>query len=343
MATTTQHQGIERSRSDKLGVVDRYREKWPWFDHIMAMVERYNNNGGTQLAAGITYFSVLSMFPILMLAFAVAATVLAGRPEVIDQINTYVTNLFEGELASTINEIIDAAIAQRGALYDVGGLTALWSGTGWMSNLRFGVSNMWNYADNTSNFVVTKLRDLLGLLLMLPLLFLAVGITAVGSSSITERIIRALNLDGVPGISTLVFALALLAGLVANFLVFLWMMRFLPRGEVPMRAAVKAALIGAVLFEVFKQVGSLFFGTAVTNPAGATFGPIIGVMLLFYIVWQIVLYCAAWAATTKEALAIAPVEVPGPAVINVRVVAPAPSLGSGVKNLVSKTWKSVRR
>ena len=113
------------------------------------MVERYNNNGGTQLAAGITYFSVLSMFPILMLAFAVAATVLAGRPEVIDQINTYVTNLFEGELASTINEIIDAAIAQRGALYGVGGLTALWSGTRWMSNLRFDVCPFFLVPANT--------------------------------------------------------------------------------------------------------------------------------------------------------------------------------------------------
>ena len=62
----------------------------------------------------------------------------------------------------------------------------------------------------------------------------------------------------------------------------------------------------------------MFFATAITNPAGATFGPIIGVMVLFYLIWRIVLYCNAWAATTKESLAIAQLNTPAPAVIHVR-------------------------
>lgn len=85
-----------------------------------------------------------------------------------------------------------------------------------------------------------------------------------------------------------------------------------------MKSAVRAAIIGAVLFEIFKQLAAQFFSNALNNPAGATFGPIIGVMVLFYFVWRILMYCSAWAATTEEALAIAKLDVPAPAVIRVR-------------------------
>ena len=87
MATTTQFNekyadeyGIERANLDDPGFIDKYRRRWGWFDHLMLMNERYTSIGGNQFAAGITYFSVLSMFPLLMIVFAVAATVLAYGP-----------------------------------------------------------------------------------------------------------------------------------------------------------------------------------------------------------------------------------------------------------------------
>ena len=55
-----------------------------------------------------------------------------------------------------------------------------------------------------------------------------------------------------------------------------------------------------------------------SNPAGAAFGPIIGLMVLMYFVWRILLYCSAWAATTPESLANLRPEAPPAAVIRVR-------------------------
>ena len=73
--------GIERVRDDDPGFVEKMRHKSDFFDHIMRTVERYGAQGGNQFAAGITYFSVLAVFPIAMLFVAAAAQVLAGRPE----------------------------------------------------------------------------------------------------------------------------------------------------------------------------------------------------------------------------------------------------------------------
>ncbi len=310
--------GIERAHQNELGVVDRYRKKWPWFDHIMLMQDRYSTLGGSQFAAGITYFSVLSMFPLLMLAFAVVATILASRPELLAEIQDRAAALFEGSLGDTVREIIATAIDQRGTMFGIGGLTALWSGLSWMNNVRYGVSMMWRYPLTEGNFIKTKVRDLGDLMTIFISIFLAFVITAVGNSDLTITILTWLKLDQIPGITLTTNLVSLVLGFLANYLVFFWLLKMLPRGEVPMKSALQASLIGAVSFEIFKQVASWYFASTLKNPAGATFGPIIGLMVMFYLIWTMLMYCTAWCATTKESLAIAQLDTPAPAVINVR-------------------------
>ncbi|AKK02435.1 inner membrane protein YhjD [Corynebacterium epidermidicanis] len=314
----TDEYGIERVNKDDPGFVAKLRLEHEWFDHLMRMNERFGQSGGNQYAAGITYFSVLSMFPILMLVFAGAGFALANNPELLAEVQAKIADSAQGEMGKTINEVLVTAIDQRGAIAGIGTLTALWSGLGWMANLRYGVSKMWKVDPNAQNFLVGKLKDLVGLIGLLVALVVAFGVTAVGSSGLTMTLMERIGLDHIPGISTVAFVVALVVGLLANFLVFLWLIKYLPRTKVPMRSAIHAAMIGAVAFEVFKQLASVFFSNGLKNPAGATFGPIIGLMVLLYFVWRILLYCSAWAATTRESLAQAVVEVPEPAVIRVR-------------------------
>ncbi|MCK7642231.1 YihY/virulence factor BrkB family protein [Corynebacterium sp. P6145] len=310
--------GIERVTQDDPGVVDRYREKWPWFDHVMRMQERYGSMGGNQYAAGITYFSVLSMFPILMLVFAAVGFVLANHPTAVIEVQDRINSSISGDLSEPVNKILDTAIEQRSTVAGIGGLTALWSGLNWMNHLRYGVSMMWKADPTEGNFAIRKLWDLIGLIALLFALIIAFGVTAAGSSSLTAILLEKLSLDHIPGITYIVFALTLVIGLLVNFIVFVGLLRYLPRTHVPRAAAVKGAILGAVAFEIFKQIGTVFFSKALDNPAGATFGPIIGVMVLLYFVWRILLYSSAWAATTEESLEQTHTPVPEPAVIRVR-------------------------
>ena len=41
-------------------------------------------------------------------------------------------------------------------------------------------------------------------------------------------------------------------------------------------------------------------------------------MVLFYLIWRVVLYCSAWAATTQESRKVVDVHTPPPAVISIR-------------------------
>ena len=52
----------------------------PWFDHVMRAQQRYNDCKGDFYAAGITYFTIFALFPLLMVGFAIGGFVLASRP-----------------------------------------------------------------------------------------------------------------------------------------------------------------------------------------------------------------------------------------------------------------------
>ena len=57
---------------DKPGILDRFRARYKWFDHVMRAQERYQDSKGDFYAAGITYFTIFALFPLLMVAFSIA-------------------------------------------------------------------------------------------------------------------------------------------------------------------------------------------------------------------------------------------------------------------------------
>ncbi|MDY3126526.1 MAG: YhjD/YihY/BrkB family envelope integrity protein [Corynebacterium sp.] len=312
--------GIERTQKDDLGAVGKIRERSEIIDHLMRMQDRYASEGGNQFSAGITYYSVLSMIPLFMLVIAIAAAVLASRPDLFEQLREQVRTSVEGDLGNTINEILVTAVESRNTMFGVAGLTALWSGLGWMDNLRAGISAMWAMDPNegTGNFLVMKLNDLLRLLGMLVALIVAFGVTALGSSGIIATVFEWMGIEGFPGMNWVLFIVGITVGLLANFLVMWWMVVALPRRKVPMKAGIKGAALGAVALELIKQLSTFIIGSATGNPAGAVFGPVIVLMIMMYLIWRVVLYVSAWTATTPTALAETKPQVPAPAVIRVR-------------------------
>ena len=54
----------------------------------------------------------------------------------------------------------------------------------------------------------------------------------------------------------------------------------LPREPVNFASSIRAALIAAIGFELFKLVASIYLKSVLRSPAGATFGPVLGLMVL---------------------------------------------------------------
>lgn len=306
---------VKKSQS----VFEGRRAAWPWLDHLIRTVERYQGQRGNFYAAGITYFTVLAIFPLLMVAFSVAGFVLARDPDLLERIADEITDAMPGALGSTMNSLIESAINSRAAVGVIGLLGAAYSGLGWMSNLRAALTEQWDQKSPTSNFVVTKFHDLGALLGLAVAMLVSLGISVLGSGTLGRRIIDWLGLSKVTGMGTLLTVVTVLAGIGASWAVFAWMIARLPREAVGIRSALRGALIAAVAFEIFKRIAVFYLEKVMSGPAGVAFGPIIGLMVFANFTARIVLLSTAFAATSKESLALATVPAPDPVIIEQRV------------------------
>jgi membrane protein len=294
------------------------RRRHEWLDHLLRAAQSYNTNHGDHYAGAITYFSVLALFPLLMVAFAVAALILRANPKLIVQLEQAITQAVPGGMGATIGRIIDQAINSAGTVGVLGLLIALYSGLGWMTNMREALSEQWGQRAKPPAFLRRLASDLAALCGLGVALALSLGISAIGG--LAGGVVRWLGLPDSPGSSVLVRVIAILIALLANALVILWVIARLPREPVTWRSAAKAALLGAVGFEVIKQV-MVFYLAAVTNsPAGVLFGPVLGLMVFIFTVSRFLLFLAAWAATARENRVEEPPPVPGPAVIRAETI-----------------------
>ncbi|MCV7227260.1 inner membrane protein YhjD [Mycolicibacterium komossense] len=311
----------------KPGLLDRFRAKWSWFDHVMRGQERYNDSKGDFYAAGITYFTIFALFPLLMVGFAAGGFVLASRPELLAQLEGKIKSTITGDFGEQLVGLMDSAIDSRTSVGVIGLATAAWAGLGWMANLREALSQMWGKQRGESpGFVKTKISDLLALLSAFVAIVLTVALTALGSSRLLATVLSWLGIPDSTMLSVVLRLASLLMSLFVSWLLFTWMIARLPRESITFRSSVAAGLIAAVGFEIFKQVASIYLRSVLTGPAGATFGPVLGLMVFAYITARLVLFATAWAATSKDNLREDTVAPPPPAVINTRLIT-RPGLG----------------
>ncbi|WP_158169504.1 inner membrane protein YhjD [Mycolicibacterium smegmatis] len=306
--------------SAKPGLLDRLKARWPWFDHVMRAQERYNDSKGDFYAAGITYFTIFALFPLLMVGFAVGGFVLASQPELMGQLEDKIRQAVSGDLGAQLVQLMDSAIDSRTSVGVIGLATAAWAGLGWMANLREALSQMWGlFREEKPGFVRTKLSDLLALLSAFVAIILTIGLTALGSSTAIENVLNRIGMPDSVGLSILLWVLSVLMSLFVSWLLFTWMIARLPRESVTFRSSLRAGLLAAVGFEIFKQLASIYLKSVITGPAGATFGPVLGLMVFAYITARLVLFATAWAATAEENLEAARVLPPEPVQITTRV------------------------
>ncbi|MDV3130049.1 inner membrane protein YhjD [Mycobacterium sp. 21AC1] len=307
------------NEQEKPGILDRLRARYPWFDHVMRAQQRYNDCKGNFYAAGITYFTIFALFPLLMVGFAAGGFVLASRPELLDEIEEQIRNAVSGDLGQQLITLMDSAIASRGTVGVIGLATAAWAGLGWMANLREALSQMWEQRQEVSGFVRSKLSDLVALVSAFLAMVITIALTALGDPSLMRRVLGWIGFGDVSGIGIGLRVISLLVSVCISWLLFTWIISRLPREAVSFRSSLQAGLLAAIGFEIFKQVASIYLQSVLNGPAGATFGPVLGLMVFAYVTARLILFATAWAATTKESLAIAPVAAPEPAQIITRV------------------------
>ncbi|MGV0991713.1 MAG: inner membrane protein YhjD [Mycobacterium sp.] len=258
---------------------------------VMRAQQRYEDANGDIYAAGITYFTIFAMFPLLMIGFAVVGFVLAGRPQLLADIDNKVKAAVPGDFGQQVISLMDSAIDSRTSVGIIGLGTAIYIGLLWMQRLRAAVSQMWGQDFPSPGFLNTKFSDVRALVAAFVASILTIGLSAMAGS--------ALQLAGVLRVGSV------LGSILVAWLLFTSMIARLPHYPMPLRRCAWAGLLAAVGFESFKQAASIYLRTVMHGPAGTAFGPVLGLMVFAYMTARLVLFATAWAATTE-------VSEPGP-------------------------------
>ncbi|MFZ3621587.1 inner membrane protein YhjD [Leclercia barmai] len=289
---------------DKAKDVIQLIQQRPMIAHLLRATERFNDRLGNQFGAAITYFSFLSMIPILMLSFAAAGFVLVSHPTLLQDIFTKILqNVSDPTLATTLKSTISTAVQQRTTVGIVGLFVALYSGVNWMGNLREAIRaqsrDVWERKPQDEEKIWTKyFRDFVSLIGLLVALVITLTITSVAGSA-QQMIISALYLDTIEWLKPVWHLVGLGISMLANYLLFFWIFWRLPRHRPRRKALIRGTFIAAIGFEVIKIVMTYTLPSLMTSPSGAAFGSVLGLMAFFYFFARLTLFCAAWIATAE--------------------------------------------
>lgn len=276
----------------------------PVIAHLLRAVERFNERLGNQFGAAITYFSFLSMIPMLMVSFAAAGYILASHPMILENIfEKILSNISDPTLAATLKNTINTAVQQRATVGLVGLLIALYSGINWMGNLREAIRaqtrDSWVQAEKEKEpFWQRYIRDFISLSGMIVAMIITLVITSV-SGSAQSIIIHFLHLDTLEWLRPTWRAVGLTISVCANYLLFFWIFWRLPYQPPPRKALIRGTFLAAAGFEVIKMIMTYSLPKLVSSPSGAAFGSVLGLMAFFYFFARLTLFCAAWIATAN--------------------------------------------
>lgn len=274
----------------------------PAVAHILAANDRYNKRLGPQFAAAITYFSVLSMVPILLFAVSMLGmTLTVLRPDLLVVVKDAITSeLGKTTAAASATKFIDGLFKNWAQTTWVALLTAAYSGSNWVGNLKKAFRVMWrdkfSEASQTKNFFLELLENLMIFLGVLLAVGVAVGITS-GGGTFSGQVIAWLGLSEVPGIGWMLRVVSIVLTFVASWLLFAFIFLVLPGRGTDRRTWLIGVTAGATLVTALQQVAGLLISVFSNNATAGVFGTVIVVMLVLNLLATIILMVGAWVGT----------------------------------------------
>jgi membrane protein len=285
--------------------VDRLKQR-PWAAHLVRTSERFSSRMGAQFGAAITYFSILGVIPVLMLGFSIAGFVLTiSRPDLLDPLATAIADALGSADPATrdrILSVIQSALRTFTAIGIVGVASALYSGAGWMANLRNAVRAQWrqdfDLRDTAGNIVTRTLLNLVELLGVVVAVVLTFVLTSL-SAALTDDVLNWLGVSHIGWLSPVLRLIPVIVSIGAGWLLFLYLYAVLPETRVPWKIVRQGALIGAIGLAILQYLTSFLVAQFSNSPAALIFGPVIALMLFFNFFARLILLVAAWIATAN--------------------------------------------
>ncbi|TDX80513.1 membrane protein [Rathayibacter sp. PhB151] len=257
----------------------------------------YSESGGPLFASGLAFQALFAIFAALFVFFAVFGFVLrdnaALRDSLLQLLTSSVPGLIGGKNALvSIDTLLNSTILGWTGVIAAAGL--LWTALNFLGSLRQAVRILFSLPGPTVLFVLLKLKDA-GLALVFGAVLIVSAALSVFSTSFVDV---AFDVLGIGSDSTL----GRVTGTVVGLLIMLALdtatlagsFRILSGIPIPWKNLWVGALMGGIALGALKVLGTQLLGGASRNPLLASFAVLIGLLIWFNLVCQVILIVASW-------------------------------------------------
>jgi membrane protein len=243
-----------------------------WKEFLVGLKDEISNDGVTDLAATVTYYGILSLFPFLLMLVAVASVVIT--PDTADRIVQQLGEVAPGPATQILGERIRQLGGQQNvALLGFGALAALWSASGGTSALITALNRCYDVKEQRPWWKVRLIAILMTL--VAAVLGLAAALVAVATAPLADWV------GGPLGLAIGYLRLPV-AGLV---MMFLWALLYyvLPDVQQTFRFITPGSVLGVVLWILASWGFSRYVSSF--GSYDRTYGSLGGVIVLLLWMW----------------------------------------------------------
>ncbi|WP_369133907.1 YihY/virulence factor BrkB family protein [Modestobacter sp. I12A-02662] len=261
--------------------LDRFQQRHPGAGFPIAVLYKFLDDDGHFLAALITYYGFLALFPLLLLLSTVLGLLLRGNPDLQQQV-----------LDSALREL-PVIGPQLGRPEELGGgvtglvlgtLVALYGGTGLGQALQHTMNTAWAVPRHRRpDPIRARGRSLL--------LLCSLGLLVVGSTvlSVVGSVAAAGDTPFSGGVDVLLIA----ASVVVNAGVFVLGFRLTTARRLTVRQVAPGALAAAVAWQLLQSFGGIYVTRVVQSASAvnAVFALVLGLMAFIYLAAVVLVLC----------------------------------------------------
>lgn len=246
----------------------KYTKNSNFFSYL---VYRIGKDDASGLSAQLSYYFMLSLFPMLLFLLSIVPVVGVKQSTIRDMIKEHVPPDYAPQVSSIIGDIMGNA---SGGLLSIGLIVALWSA----SNGMIALMNSFNVAydvEDSRNFIVSKLLSVLFTLALIVVLPLALILPTFGEQ-ISSLLFGPIGLgDQVKWVFNII---RVILPLIVVFVAFMLLYTLAPNVKIKMMSVIPGSIFATIVF----LVGSYLFGIYISNFANysKTYGSIAGIIIL---------------------------------------------------------------
>jgi YihY family inner membrane protein len=259
--------------------LDRFQQRHPAAGFPLAVVYKYIDDSGGNLAALIAYYGFLSLFPLLLLLSTVLSIVLAGDAQLQHRVIQSALSQFP-VVGPQLGDPKSLGGGTVGLV--VGVLGSLFGGLGVAQAVQYAMNTVWSIPKNSRpDPLRSRARSLL--------LLCTAGLAVVGTT-----VLSAVGGGNAGSHGPVLRVLVLVASLLVNSVVFVLAFRVATARHLSLRQVAPGAIAAAVVWQLMQTFGVVYVGHVVkgASASNGVFALVLGLLAFIYVTAVAVVLCA---------------------------------------------------